>query len=61
MSREVYELRREGVTVCTSSMPLLGYSPGQIKQMEKDGLRLYRNGKREKAACGMAVPKAAKE
>lgn len=56
-----YELRREGVTVCVSSVPLLGYDASQIKRMEKDGLRLYRNGKREKAASGMAVPKAAKE
>ena len=54
MSGETYELRQNGVTVCVSSMPLLGYSASQIKRMEKDPARLqaqYELGRRDAEAA----------
>ena len=46
----LYEIRRAGVTVCRSSVVNLGYSKETLKDMERAGLHLYRDGKREKAA-----------
>lgn len=46
----VYEIRRAGVTLCSGSVPLLGYSREILKDMDRAGLHLYRDGKREKAA-----------
>ena len=48
MSGAVYELRREKVTLCTSRVPFLGYSPEVLRDMERVGLHLYKDGKREK-------------
>lgn len=47
---DLYEIRRAGVTVCSGSVPGLGYSRDTLRDMERAGLHLYRNGKREKAA-----------
>ena len=46
----LYEIRRAGVTLCRSTVPNLGYSKKTLRDMERSGLHLYRNGKREKAA-----------
>ena len=51
---DTYEIRRSGDTLCTSSVPGLGYSKETLRDMEKAGLHLYRNGKREKAASRAA-------
>ncbi len=48
MKKPLYELRRDGVPVCASRMYLLGYTPEIIRDMENSGLRLYKDGKREK-------------
>lgn len=48
MKSPLYELRRDGVPVCASRMYLLGYTPEIIRDLEKSGLRLYKDGKREK-------------
>ena len=45
----VYEVRLAGVTLCRSTVPFLGYSSGILKDMQKNGLTLYKDGKREKA------------
>lgn len=48
MKTPLYELRRDGVPVCASRMYLLGYSADTIRDLEKSGLHLYKDGKREK-------------
>ena len=48
MSGALYELRREKVTLCASHSPFLGYSPEVLRDMERSGLHLYKDGKREK-------------
>jgi hypothetical protein len=47
---DTYEIRRSGEILCASSVPNLGYSKETLRDMERAGLHLYRNGKREKAA-----------
>ena len=47
---DAYEIRRSGVTVCSGTVPNLGYTKETLRDMERAGLHLYRNGKREKAA-----------
>ena len=44
----IYEIRRSGQTLCRGSVPGLGYSPEVLKDMEKNGLHLYCDGKRVK-------------
>ena len=41
---DTYEIRRSGDTLCASSVPGLGYSKETLRDMEKAGLHLYRNG-----------------
>ena len=41
-----YEIRRNGVTVCSSSIKNLGYSDEVLKSMYKCGMYLYKNGKK---------------
>lgn len=48
MKMPLYELRRDGIPVCASRMPYLGYPPEVLHDMEKAGFRLYKDGKREK-------------
>lgn len=43
-----YEIRRDRVTLCVSTVPHLGYSPDTLRDMERSGLHLYCNGKRVK-------------
>lgn len=43
-----YEIRRDRVILCTSTVPNLGYSPDTLRDMERHGLYLYCNGKRLK-------------
>lgn len=44
----MYELRRGKEVLCVSSVPFLGYSPEVLRDMERSGLHLYKDGKREK-------------
>lgn len=44
----IYEIRRSGETICRSSVPGLGYASQTLRDMEKAGLHLYKDGKREK-------------
>ena len=48
MKTPLYELRRDGIPVCASHIPFLGYSPEVLRDMERVGLHLYKDGKREK-------------
>ena len=44
----LYEIRRDGVTHCHSSMENCGYSPQTIKEMQVAGFDLYIDGKKAK-------------
>lgn len=44
----VYEIRRSGEVLCRSTVPALGYAPDTLKDMERNGLHLYCDGKRVK-------------
>jgi hypothetical protein len=48
----LYEIRRGKITLCVSSVPNCGYTKETIRDMERSGLYLYRDGKREKATAG---------
>lgn len=43
-----YEIRKDGVVCCSSFLPLCGYSPQLIKQMQAAGFELYADGKKVK-------------
>lgn len=43
-----YEIRRAGQVVCHGSVLNLGYSMEILKDMARNGLHLYKNGKRVK-------------
>ena len=48
MLMATYELRSGTQTLCASSIPNLGYSCATLQSMEQSGLKLYKDGKREK-------------
>lgn len=43
-----YEIRKDGVVCCASYLPLCGYSPQIIKEMQAAGFELYADGKKVK-------------
>ncbi len=47
-ARDRYEIRRGTVVLCCGPVPNLGYPAHILRQMYRDGLSLYRNGKRVK-------------
>ena len=47
-----YEIRRSGTAICSSSIPCCGYPKEILRDMERNGMHLYCDGKREKAASG---------
>lgn len=51
--RDYYEMRRGGETLCSGTVPNLGYPPEWIRDMAKAGIYLYKNGKRVKL-CDIA-------
>lgn len=53
----IYELRRQGVTLCHSTIQNLGYPPQLLRDMARHGIYLYINGK--KSRPGADTPKAA--
>ena len=42
------EVRRQGIVLCSSSVPDLGYSHETIRDMERNGLTIYCDGQRVK-------------
>lgn len=44
----LYEIRKAGVVCCASYLPLCGYSPQIIKEMQEAGFELYADGKKVK-------------
>jgi hypothetical protein len=48
MSYDWYEMRRGGETLCGSAVPNLGYPLHWLKDMAKQGIHLYKNGRRVK-------------
>lgn len=40
-----YEIRRDGVTLLNSPIPLCGYSPKMLRQIVADGHKYYVDGK----------------
>ena len=45
-SMDYYELRRGRDLLCRGTVPNLGYSPERLKEMARNGIYLYKNGKR---------------
>lgn len=43
-----YEIRKDGVVCCASSLPLCGYSPKTLKEMQAAGFELYADSKKVK-------------
>jgi hypothetical protein len=44
--RDYYEMRRGKEVLCGSTVPNLGYPPAWLKDMARNGIHLYKNGKR---------------
>ena len=42
-----YEIRRSGQVICSSSIPDCGYPKEILKDMERNGMHLYCDGKRK--------------
>lgn len=47
-TRDYYEMRRGGEVLCGSTVPNLGYPAERIRDMARNGIYLYKNGKRVK-------------
>lgn len=45
-----FEIRKNGVTICQSSIPGCGYPPKLLRQIQSDGYGYYAAGKRMKKA-----------
>ena len=48
VGQDYYELRRGRETLCSGTVINLGYSPELIRDMARNGIYLYKNGKRVK-------------
>lgn len=48
VGQDYYELRRGRETLCCGTVINLGYSPERIRDMARNGIYLYKNGKRVK-------------
>ena len=46
--RDYYEMRRGREVLCGSIVPNLGYPDSWLKDMARNGIYLYKNGKRVK-------------
>lgn len=46
--RDYYEMRRGGEVMCSGTVPNLGYPAEWIRDMARNGIYLYKNGKRVK-------------
>lgn len=46
--RDYYEMRRGREVLCGSTVPNLGYPDAWLKDMARNGIYLYKNGKRVK-------------
>ena len=55
-----FEIRRAGQVICSSSVPDCGYPKDILRDMERNGMHLYRDGKREKAASGRSRTESGK-
>lgn len=55
-----YEIRRSGQVICSSSVPNCGYPKDILRDMERNGMHLYHDGKREKAASGRSRTESGK-
>lgn len=45
MPKERFEIRRDGETVCTSPLPMCGYTPKRLREILAAGYRYYIDGK----------------
>lgn len=48
VAHDYYELRRGRELLCSGTVINLGYSPERIRDMARNGIYLYKNGKRVK-------------
>lgn len=55
-----YEIRRSGSVLCSGSIPDCGYPKEILRNMERNGMHLYYDGKREKAASGRSRTESGK-
>lgn len=46
----LYEIRKDGIVIAQSYLPLCGYSPQEIKNLQAAGFELYADGKKVKRA-----------
>lgn len=56
----IYEIRRSGATLCASHTPNLGYGVQTLRDMERNGLYLYCDGKKVKSRSGVASTRSGK-
>lgn len=47
-----YSIRKDGRAYVSSSLPGCGYNAQQLRQMQKAGFHLYKDGKRAKIGGG---------
>lgn len=47
-----YSIRKDGRAYVSSSLPGCGYNTQQLRQMQKAGFHLYKDGKRAKIGGG---------
>lgn len=48
VTRDYYEMRRGREVLCSGTVPNLGYPVELIRDMARNGIYLYKNGKRVK-------------
>lgn len=48
MSSSEWQIRRSGMILARSPVPYLGYPPHVLRDMARNGLQLYCNGKKVK-------------
>lgn len=56
----IYEIRRNGEVICSSSIPDCGYTPETLKDMERNGMHLYCDGKKVKSRSRIGTPESGK-
>lgn len=53
-----YEIRRTGQVICSSSIPDCGYSKEILRDMERNGMHLYCDGKKVKSRSRSSSPES---
>ena len=56
----IYEIRRSGQVICSSSIPDCGYPKDILRDMERNGMHLYCEGKKVKSRSRTGTPESGK-